>query len=232
MNRLIVIVACLALSSAACKKSTEAPPAEQPAQPAAAAPAAGPSAAEPAAPALDPKTIVFTDEMVQKYVEYQKENLALARQYAAQSKKNLESSKGDTSKVLNQVSLSQQYSKEMDAKLEAKRQALGLSKEQFDLLQDAARTLATGRALYNQMGGDAQLAKMEAEQKAQLAKMAPEQRAAAEAEMGVFSKNLRDMRDGIDLRKKYGDKNADVMLKYADTLAKDMWDAMKEMGTK
>jgi hypothetical protein len=231
MKRLIVLVACLVLASAACKKSSEAPAASEPeAQPAATAPAAEPAQAE-AAPA-EPKAVEITDAMVQKYMEYQAENIALVRQYAAETSKNLESAKGDAMKTLNQISINEKLSKEMEAKLDAKRQGLGLAKDDFEVLKEAASMLATSRALYNQMGGDAQLAKMEAEHKAQVAKLPAEKRAEAEQQMGDFTKSLKDVRDGVDLRKKYGDKNADVLLKYADPLAKQWTDALSNLGKK
>ncbi len=232
MKRLIVLAACLALVSVACKKSADTPAAGQGApQPAAAAPAGGPSATPEAAPA-EPKKIEITDAMVVKFIEYQKENIALVQQYAAESKKNLESAKGDTAKALNQVAMADRMTKELDAKLEAKRQALGLDREEFDMLKDAVQTVATARALYNQMGGDAQVAAMEAQQKAGIAKLPPEQRAAAEAQSAEMLKNFDDLKNGADVRKKYGDRNADVILKHADELAKQYWDGLKAMGEK
>jgi hypothetical protein len=232
MKRLIVLAACLALVSVACKKSAEPPAAGQPAAPpAATAPAGGPSAPAEARPA-EPKKIEITDDMVSKYMEYQKENLSLVQKYVAETTKNIESAKGDAMKTLNQISINEKAAKDMEAKLDAKRQALGLDQEQFDTLKDAVQMMATGRAAYNQMGGDAQLAKIEAEQKAALAKLPPEQRSAAEAQMAEMGKSFRDMRDGFEVRKKYGDKSTDVLLKRADELAKQYWDALKAMGGK
>jgi hypothetical protein len=103
---------------------------------------------------------------------------------------------------------------------------------QLEALKDAAGTMSTMRALYNQMGGDAQLAKMEAEQKAEIAKLPADQRAAAEEQAAMMTKGLKDMRDGAELRKKYGDKSGDVLLKHADELAKLWDDVAKLMGKK
>jgi hypothetical protein len=233
MKRLVVLAACVVLISAACKKSSEAPANQPASQPAAAAggPSAPPDAAKPAEPA-EPKKIEITDAMVLKFMEYQKENIALIRQYAAESKKNLESAKGDTAKALNQMSIADKMTKEMDATLEAKRQSLGLGQDEFDLLKDAVQTVATSRAVYNQMGGDAQVATMVAQQKAEIAKLPPEQRPAAEAQSAEMLKNFNDMKNGADVRKKYGDQNADVILKHADELAKLYWDSLKEAGGK
>ena len=50
--------------------------------------------------------------------------------------------------------------------------------------------------------------------------------------MADVSKSLRDMRDGAELRKKYGDKAADVLLRHADDLAKQKLDALKLLGGK
>jgi hypothetical protein len=231
MKRLIVLAACLALFGAACKKNAEPAPAAQPEQPAAAAPAGGPSANAPA-PAAEPKKVEITEALVQKYIEYQKENLALVQQYVAESKKNIESAKGDAAKTLNQISINEKLSKEMEAKLDVKRQQLGMSVDELATLKDAAGAVAAGRGLYNQMGGDAAVAKMEADSKAQIAKMPAEQRAAAEAQFATMSKSLTDVRDGLDIRQKYGDKSADALLKYADVLAKQQWDALKELSGK
>lgn len=233
MKRSIVLIACCVVVSmtGACSKKTadSAAPADQPA--AAAAPAAAPAAAETPQPA-EPKPIEITDDLVTKYMEYQKVNFALLQQYAEESRKNLESAKGDTTKTLNQISINDKMSKELDAKLKAKRQELGLGDAEFAVVKEGADAIATGRALYNQMGGDAQLAKMEAEQKAEIAKMPAEQRAAAEAQAANVTKSLRDVRDGLDLRRKYGDKSADALLRHADALAKQQWEALKLMGGK
>lgn len=221
MKRLIVPALCLVIASAAAcsKKSSDTTAAAPESQPAAAAPAGGPAAAPEAAPA-EPRKIEITDDLVQKFMEYQKENYALVQQYVAETRKNLEAAKGDTLKTLNQISINEKLSKEMDEKLKAKRQALGLGEEEFEAVKDATQTLAVGRSLYNQMGGDAQLAKMEAEQKQQIAKLPAEQRAAAETQMADMTRSLREVRDGLELRKKFGDKSADVVLKYGDALAK------------
>lgn len=229
MKRLIVLITGLALTTAiACSR--------KPADSEATAPASEPSAAAPAqsgpAESAEPKTVVFTDDLVKKFMEYQKENYALLQHYVAESRKNLESSKGDTLKTLNQISINEKLGKEMDAKLVAKRKELGLSEEEFEAVKDAAQMLATGRSLYNQMGGDAALAKMEAEQKAQVAKLPAEQRAAAEAQMADMTKSLREVRDGLELRKKYGDQAADVLLRHGDELAKQYTEMLKMMAEK
>jgi hypothetical protein len=162
-------------------------------------------------------------------MEYKKEQLALVKQYVAESTKNIESAKGDTAKTLNQMSINEKLSKELDAKLAAKKSALGLGDEEFAVVKDAAESLAVGRALYQQMGGDAQLAKMEAEQAAQIAKLSGEERATAEAQMATMTKSLREVRDGLELRRKYGDQSADVLLKYADQLAAQYAEGLKMM---
>ena len=120
----------------------------------------------------------------------------------------------------------------MDEKLKAKRAELGLGDEEFAALEDAVGLIANGRMLYNQMGGDAQLAKMEAEQKQQLAALPAAQRAEAEKAMGEMTKSLRSLKDGADLREKYGDKSADILLKHADELARQKFDALKLLGGK
>jgi len=164
MKRLLIVAACLALVAGCSKKpSDEAASGAQPAaaaqQAAAAQPAGGPS--EPAAP----KKVEITEDLVLKYMEYQKENFALVAKYAEETKKNMDSAKGDTAKTIQQMAIADKLGKEMEAQQRAKRQALGLSEEDFKALQDAVQTVATGRLLYQQMGGDAQLAQMEAEQK-------------------------------------------------------------------
>lgn len=228
MKRLVLLAVCLALASAsACSKKPAEESSTPPADSAASTPAADTAAA--AQPAAEPKQVEITDGLVAKYIEFQKENLVLVQQYVAESKKNLESAKGDTAKTLNQISINQKLAKEMDAKLDAKRQALGLSHDELNTLKDAAGAMAAARTLYNQMGGDAQLAKMEAEQKAEIARLPEDKRAAAEEQMAVMTKSLRDVRDGADLRKKYGDKSADVLLKHADALAKQWEETLKLM---
>ncbi len=233
MKRLFVVAACLALVVGCSKKSTDAdatasqPAADSTGQPASATPAAGGPSESAALKKVD-----ITEDLVLKFMEYQKENFALALQYAEDAKKNLESAKGDIAKTMQQVSLAERYGREMDEKLRAKRRELGLSEEEFSALQDAAQTVATSRALYNQMGGDAQLAQMEAEQKKQIAALPPDQREAATAQMNDLSKSLRSLKEGIDVREKYGDKAADALMKHADTLAKMYWDTLKTMGEK
>ncbi len=82
------------------------------------------------------------------------------------------------------------------------------------------------------MGGDAQLAKMEAEAKKQIAAMPEAQRAAAEKQFADMSQSLRELKDGLELRKKYGDQAADVLLKHADALATQRMDALQLLAGK
>ena len=233
MNRLLIAAACLLLVAGCSKKADDAastsgqPSTEAPGQQAAAAtPAAGPSES------AEPKKVDITEDLVVKYLEYQKENLALIAKYAEETKKNMEAAKGDAAKLVQQASIAERLGKELDAKQQAKRRELGLSEDEFKTLQDAAQTVATGRAMYNQMGGDAQLAQMEAESKKQIAALPADQREAATAQMNEVTKSLRSLKDGIDVREKYGDKAADALMKHADALAKQYWDALKKMGDK
>ena len=231
MKHLLVLAACLVLAAGcSCKPSgtdstegqTAAQSAEQPQ--AGGQPAGGPTEQGP------PRQVEITEPLVLKYMEYQKEVFALAVKYAAESKKNLESSKGDLSKTAQQVNLAERYGKEMDDKLKAKRKELGLSEEEFDTLQEAVVAMATSRGLYNQMGGDAQLAQMEAEAKKQIEALPADQRAAAEAQAAETTKALKSLKDGVDIRQKYGNTAADALLKHADALAKAYWDALKATG--
>ncbi|HEY3383961.1 MAG TPA: hypothetical protein VGK32_19530 [Vicinamibacterales bacterium] len=229
MKRLLIAAACLILVVACQKKpadsgATASQPAGQPA--AAAQPAAVPAAS------AEPKKVEITEDLVTKYVEYQKENLVLVTKFVEETRKNIESAKGDTAKMLQQVTINDKLGKEMDDKLKAKRQALGLGDAEFEAVKDAAETVANGRMLYQQMGGDAQLAKMEADAKKQLAALPAAQREAAAAQMADMTKSLTSVRDGLDIRQKYGDKSADAVLKYADILAKQHFDAMKLMAGK
>jgi hypothetical protein len=144
----------------------------------------------------------------------------------------MEAAKGDTSKLAQQMSLAERLGKQLEAQQQAKRRELGLSEEEFKTLQDAAQTVATSRALYNQMGGDAQLTQMEAESKKQIAALPADQREAATAQMNEMSKSLRSLKDGMDVREKYGDKAADALMKHADDLAKQYWDGLKKMDEK
>ncbi len=150
--------------------------------------------------------------------------------YGEQARKNLESAKGDTARTLQQIAANEKLAQEMEAGLKAKRAELGLADEQVKVLEDAAGMLAAGRTLYNQMGGDAQLARMEAEQKKEIAALPEAKRADAEKAAEEMSRSLREMKDGIDLRKKYGDQAADVLLKHADALAAQRMDALKLLG--
>jgi hypothetical protein len=233
MKHLLVLFACLLLVAGCSKKADVAT--STGGQPGAGAagqsatsekPAAGPSES------AEPKKVDITDDLVVKYMTYQKENLALLATYADETRKNMEAAKGDTSKLAQQMSLAERLGKELEAQQQAKRRALGLSEEEFKALQDAAQTVATSRALYNQMGGDAQLALMEAEAKKQIAALPADQRDAAAAQMNETSKSLRSLKDGMDVREKYGDKAADALMKHADELAKQYWDGLKKIGEK
>jgi len=233
MKHLLILFACLLLVAGCSRKADEATStAGQPAtdaggQPAAATtPAAGPSES------AEPKKVDITEDLVVKYVAYQKENLALIAKYAEETRKNMEAAKGDAAKLVQQVSIADRMGKELEAQQQAKRRELGLSEEEFRTLQDAAQTVATSRAMYNQMGGDAQLAQMEAESKKQIAALPPDQREAATAQMNEVTKSLRSLKDGIDVRQKYGDKAADALMKHADELARQYWDALKKMDDK
>ena len=230
MKHLLIVAACLVLATAcSSKKADESATAASPARSASAAPA---QPAAPPATSAEPRKVEITDELVQKYMDYERQNFAIVAKYVEESRENLASAKGDTAKTLQQISINQQLSKEMDGQLEAKRAALGLGGEEFTALEDAVGMIANGRMVYNQMGGDAQLARMEAEQKKQLAALPEAQRAEAEKTMAEMTKSLREMKDGMELRKKYGDKSADVLLKHADELARQRFDALKAFGDK
>lgn len=211
--------------TAACSSKPAEPPAETAAEPAPAATAAAPPAGAPA-------KLEITEPLVGKYMQYQKEVAVIVAQYAAESRKNLESAKGDAAKILNQVNLNQQAAKELENRLAAKRKEMGLSEGEFTLLQEAVGMIANARSLYNQMGGDAQVARIEAEQKKSLAAMPADQRPAAEAEMAKMTESLRQLRDGFELRKKFGDQAADVLLKKADALAAQYEENLKLMAGK
>jgi hypothetical protein len=216
MNRTSLATTLLATTLlAACGgHSDEAKPAGDAAPPAASEPAAAP--AQPATPA---GPVEISDALVSAFLEYQKENMRIVREYAEKSRKNIEAAKGDVSKAVQQVNLATQYSKEMDEKLAAKRRELGFSEEQFDTLRDAAQGTATYRLLFNQMGGDKQLAAMEAEQKAQIDRLPEAERAAAQAQSDQMMQVFKDNRDLVELRKKYGDKSWEVLMRHADALA-------------
>ena len=58
------------------------------------------------------------------------------------------------------------------------------------------------------------------------------QRAAAEKQFADMSQSLRELKDGLELRKKYGDQAADVLLKHADALATQRMDALQLLAGK
>lgn len=208
-------------------KSDEAKPSDDATPPAAAEPAAS-APAEAAAPA---KPVEITDALVNAYMEYQKENMKVVREYAEKTRKNMESGKGDVSKAIQQVNLATEYGKEMDAKLAAKRRELGFTEAQFETLRDAASATATYRLLYNQMGGDKQVAAMEAEQKARIDQLPEAERADAQAQADEMMRVFRDNRDLVELRKKYGDTSWEVLKRHADALAAQQLEFL-QMGNK
>ncbi len=225
MKRVIVPILALVLMVACGRKSSES---------AGAVPEAGQApatqAAAPAARPAEPAKVEITEDLIKKYMEYEKENLKLVAQFAAETRKNIEAARGDTVKTINQIAINDKLSKELDAKLLAARRSMGLGEEAFNVVKEAAEEVGTARLLYNQMGGDAQLARMEAEQKEQVEKAPAEQREAAAAASSAMLKSIRDLRDGTDLRKKYGDAATEILLKYADALAGQRADALKVMA--
>ena len=233
MKHCLILFACLLLVAGCSKKAADGTSTGgQPGTNAAGTPATSEKPAGGPSESAEPKKVDITEDLVVKYLGYQKENLTLIEKYVQDTKKNMEAAKGDTSKLAQQVSIADRLGKELEAQQQAKRRELGLSEEEFKALQDAAQTVATSRALYNQMGGDAQLTQMEAESKKQIAALPADQREAATAQMNEMSKSLRSLKDGVDVREKYGDKAADALMKHADELAKQYWDALKQMGDK
>ncbi len=230
MKRILIAAVCLVVVAACSSKKSE-PSAERTpsAPPASAVPAQAGKA--PATPAAAEK-IEITEDLVQKYMEYDKQSTAIIARYAEQSRQNLASAKGDSAKMLQQISINDKLSKEMDEQLKAKRAEMGLNEAQFTALEDAAGMIANGRLLYNQMGGDAQLARIQAEQKQQVAALPEAKRAEAEKAISDMTKSLTDLRDGVELRQKYDDKSADVLLKHADQLANLRLEALKLLGGK
>jgi len=234
MKRLALVAVCIAVAAAAACSKNAAEPAAAPAPGSqAAAPAAGgPSTPAEAATPAEPKKVEITEPLVMKFMDYQKAQLALVQEFAAQAGKSLKAAEGSTLKTLNTMTENAKLGEQLEEKLKAKRGELGLAEEEFEVVQDAVQTMATARALYNQMGGDAQVAKIEADQKAQLAKLPAEQRAAAEAQMADMNKAFMDLKNGLDVRKKHGDQAADVLLRHADELAKAYWEGLKSLGKK
>jgi small-conductance mechanosensitive channel len=232
MRQVLALAACLVVAFG-CQKKAEQPAGSSPAaaQPAAAAAAKAQPSATTTAP-VEPRRIEITDDLVQKYMEYEKTNLALLTQYVEDTRKNLDSAKGDTAKTLQQLTINEKMSKDLDEKLKAKRASLGLGDEEFNAVKDGADMVALGRMAYTQMGGDAQMAKIQAQQKKQIAALPEAQRQAAEASLSEVSKSLTDLRDAAEVRKKYGDKSADALLKHADELAAQRLDALKLLGAK
>jgi hypothetical protein len=227
MKRILIALFCLTLATACSSKKADE--AAAPAPTPAAAPG-GPAAAP--APSTEPAKVEFTDALVLKYMDYQKQQLVIVSRYAEETRKNLASAKGDAAKTLQQIPINEKLSQEMDAALKAKRAEVGLREEQFEALEDAVGLIANGRLLYNQMGGDAELAKMEADSKKQIAALPDAQRAEAEKTFAEMSKSLRELKNGQELRKKYGDQAADVLLKHADDLAKQRMDALQLLAGK
>jgi hypothetical protein len=228
MKPLLIAALCVLAAAGCSSKKADESSTAVPDKPAAPASTAAPAAA----PAGDATKVVITDALVGKYGDYQKQRLAMLAKYSEQTRKNLEAAKGDAAKTIQQISLNEKVSKELDEALKAKRAELGLRDEEFSALEDAIQMIANGRLIYNQMGGDAQLAKLEAEQKQQLAALPPAQRAEAEKVGGEMLKSLREVKDGGELRKKYGDQAADVLLKHADELAQQQMDAFKLLAGK
>jgi hypothetical protein len=224
MKNALILAACLLSVTACSSKKAAEPAASDSAPPAAAAPAAQ--------PAGEPAKVEITDALVLKYLDYQKQEAAIIEKYLAETGRNIASAKGDAMKTMQQISINEKLGKEFEAALQAKRTELRLTEDQFNTLRDAVGMIANGRMLYNQMGGDAQLAKMQAEQKKQLAALPEAQRAEAEKTIADMSKGLTDMKNGLDLRKKYGDQAADVLLKHADELATQQWENLKKLGEK
>ncbi len=76
------------------------------------------------------------------------------------------------------------------------------------------------------------MAKIQAQQKKEIAGLPEAQRQAAEASLSSVSKTLTDLRGAAEVRKKYGDKSADALLKHADELAAPRLDVLKLLGAR
>ena len=228
----LLLVSMTALTGACGRKAAdENAPGDQ-AQASAQPQPAGAPAATASEPDSEPKQVAITDELVGKYMEYQKENLALVVKYADETKKNIEAAKGDALKIVKQMEINQRLSKELDEALAAKRAALGLGSAEFEAIKDAAEMMANARMLYMQMGGDEQVAKLAAEQKTQLAALPAEHRAAAEKTMAEMGSTFKNLKDGLDVRKKYGDDATAVLLRHADELARQRLDMLQTIAGK
>jgi hypothetical protein len=230
MNRLVALGACLLFASACGHHAAEPPAASSAAN--AGQPAAAPAAAPAPASAAEPAKVEISDDLVNKYIAYQKENIRLVAQFSEESRKNLESAKGDAAKMLDQIAINDKLGKELNEKLKAARTSAGLSEDAFEMVKDAAQAVALGRLAYRQAGGDAFLSKMEADTKKQVEALPAEQRAAAEAEMAKLTQGIKDQRDAVEVRRKYGDQAADVLLKHADALADLQMEGLKTLGGK
>ena len=160
MKRLVFALLFLTIAaSCSSKKADEAAVAEEKAPAASAAPAPAP------AQTAEPAKVEFTDALVQESMEYQKQKLAIVSKFAEETRKNLAAAKGDAANAAQIRSTRDSTAGDgRRARCQAGRR-VGLSKERFDALEGAIELVANGHLLYNRMGGDAQLAKMEAESK-------------------------------------------------------------------
>ena len=216
MKRAVLLVAALTLVTG-CKekKSEEAPPPPPPTPVAAAKKEAPPPPAEEPAE----KPLVIDAAMVDKYLAAQKVIVAETKVYVEKTQADLKAvqDKDSTAASLKVLANMEERSKKLD---EVKRSALeknGLSEREYAELNELVTSVELSQAMFEKAGGEAAVAKMEADIKAQLAAQAakgtPEERAKAEKEALEMTETMRSVGQAKDARERYGDAAVDAVMK-------------------
>lgn len=220
MRRTLALLPALVFL-AHCSKSTSTPAAAPPAEPAvspaprAAAPESKPAIAEPE-PAEEERKVEITDALVGKYVVYLKESIPAHK--AALVEYGSEWAKIDKEKGLRQgvdaLKSGQKLQKATEEAEKKARDKAGLSEEEVEALAAVVPDVIMPKMLMKQNGMDAEAAAMEKQIRAAMEKLPPEQREQAAKELKEMTQGLKDLREGKEVRQKYGDKVVEAILKH------------------
>ncbi|MBN1960249.1 MAG: hypothetical protein JW841_04830 [Deltaproteobacteria bacterium] len=164
----------------------------------------------------------ISEDIFKRYALAQQKILSLTKNYTNEMLNNIEQTRNlaKTNKEVAALAAKQQNERRLlyNEKVKKIREGAKVDKDTWNLLDKLYDSLFTSRMAWRQGGGDAAIKKLEEEVQAHLDKMPEDVRNEAKPEMMKLSDGLKNLRNGAETRKKYGDAAVNMALKYGAEL--------------
>jgi hypothetical protein len=186
-----------------------------------------PTATAPVAPvaAVEPpeeKPVAITEDLVQRYLGYEKSYVTLLEQELARWKKTRDEVGKDpgVGGSLALVKASADFQKQLDTKKVDLLGAAHLSQVEADAVGGLANEIKMSRAAWKAAGGETTIAMVEEQLKAAMAKAPAAERTQMQGQLDEMKKSMLGLRDAAEAREKYGNEAVDLVLRHDAELAK------------